>query len=78
MRRVCRTVFVVSPRRSGKLTFGRVTDRDRTGRYVVSRIALGVPLGADRALRHAAILVDPVAPSQCARAIRTGRLAPIT
>jgi 4-amino-4-deoxy-L-arabinose transferase-like glycosyltransferase len=78
MRRVCRTVFVVSPRRSGKLTFGRVTDRHRTGRYFVSRIALGVPLGADRALRDAAILVDPVEPSQCARAIRTGRLAPIT
>ncbi len=78
MRRVCRTVFVVAPRRSDRLTVGRVTDRDAAGRYVVSRLALSVPLAADRAFRAAAILVDPIDPSRCVRAIRTGRLAPIT
>ena len=78
MRRVCRTVFVVAPRRSDQLSMGRVTDRDAAGRYVVSRLALSVPLVADRGLRGAAILVDPVDPSHCVRAIRTGRLAPIT
>ena len=78
MGRVCRTVFVVSPRRRSGLTFGRVTDRDSTGRYVVSRLALRVPLGAERVFHRAAILVDPVDPSRCVRAIRTGRLAPIT
>ena len=78
MRRVCRTVFVVAPRRSDELTMGRVTDRNAAGRYVVSRLALSVPLVADRGLRGAAILVDPAYPSHCVRAIRTGRLAPIT
>ncbi len=77
MRRVCRTVFVVAPRRSDELVMGRVTDRDRAGRYVVSRLALTVPLGAERVFRGAAILVDPAHPSRCVRAIRTGRLAPI-
>jgi hypothetical protein len=78
MSRVCRTVFVVAPRRSDRLTMGRVIDRDAAGRYVVSRLALSVPLAADHAFRGAAILVDPVEPSSCVRAIRTGRLAPIT
>ena len=78
MRRVCRTVFVVSPRRSSELEFGRVTDRDAAGRYVVSRLSLRVPLGTERVFHRAAILVDPVDPSRCVRAIRTGRLAPIT
>jgi len=78
MGRVCRTVFVVSPRRHRELTFGRVLDRDAAGRYVVSRLSLSVPLGSEHVFHRAAILVDPVAPSRCVRAIRTGRLAPIT
>ena len=77
MRRVCGTVFVVSPRRSTQLAFGRVTDRDTAGRYFVSRLALRVPLGTERIFHRAAILVDPAAPSRCVHAIRTGRLAPI-
>jgi hypothetical protein len=78
MHRVCRTVFVVSPRRGRELAFGRVTDSAATGRYVVSRLALSVPLRSARMLRHAVILVDPFDPTRCVRAIRTGRLAPIT
>jgi 4-amino-4-deoxy-L-arabinose transferase-like glycosyltransferase len=77
MRRVCRTVFVVAPRRTGELAMGRVTDQDPAGRYVVSRLALSVPLGAERIFHHATILVDGAHPSRCVRAIRTGRLAPI-
>jgi hypothetical protein len=78
MRRVCRTVFVVSPRRPRELTFGRIVDRDAAGRYVVSRLSLSVPLGREHVFHRAAILVDPVDPTRCVRAIRTGRLAPIT
>jgi len=78
MRRVCSTVFVVSPRRSRGLTFGRVVDRDAAGGYVVSRLSLSVPLAREHVFHRAAILVDPVDPSGCVRAIRTGRLAPIT
>jgi 4-amino-4-deoxy-L-arabinose transferase-like glycosyltransferase len=78
VRGVCRTVFVVSPRKGGELTFGRVVDRDAAGRYVVSRLSLSVPLGREHVFQRAAILVDPRQPSSCVRAIRTGRLAPIT
>ena len=78
MERVCRTVFVVAPRRSGELTMGRVTDSDAAGQYVVSRLALNVPLGSERVFRRAAILVGTAHRSRCVRAIRTGRLAPIT
>ncbi|HEX6762665.1 MAG TPA: glycosyltransferase family 39 protein [Gaiellaceae bacterium] len=76
-RRVCRTVFVVAPRRR-RLAAGRVTGRDAAGHYVVSRLALRVPLAYPRMFRRAAILVDPAHPPACVRAIRTGRLAPIT
>lgn len=75
--RVCRTVFLVAPRRRSLPAAGRVADR-AAGRYVVSRLRLSVPLGAERVLRHASILVGATDPSRCVRAIRTGRLAPIT
>jgi hypothetical protein len=78
MQRVCRTVFLVSPRRRGSKPVGRVVGGDPTGRYVVSRLSLTVPLSADRVFHHASILVDASEPSRCVRAIRTGRLAPIT
>ena len=77
-RRVCRTVFVVAPRRAGRLRVGRVTDSDPAGRYVVSRLALTTPLRAAGLFRQAAILVASGHPSGCVQAIRTGRLAPIT
>jgi 4-amino-4-deoxy-L-arabinose transferase-like glycosyltransferase len=77
VQRVCRTVFVVAPRRR-HLGAGRVTGRDATGRYVVSRLVLRVPLDYPRMFRRAAILVDPMHPPDCVRAIKTGRLAPIT
>jgi hypothetical protein len=74
---VCRTVFLVAPRRLRRFAAGRSTTRDETGRFVVSRLALSVPLADVHALRRAAILVDAGADPQCVRAIRTGRLAPI-
>ncbi|HEY7397785.1 MAG TPA: glycosyltransferase family 39 protein [Gaiellaceae bacterium] len=77
MQRVCRTVFVVAPRRR-RVAAGRVTDRDDAGRFAVSRVALRVPLASARVFRRAAILVDPLHPPGCVHAIRTGRLAPIT
>lgn len=77
-RRVCRTVFVVAPRRTNRLGVGRVTDSDPAGRYVVTRLALTTPLGAAGLFRQAAILIASGHPSACVRAIRTGRLAPIT
>jgi hypothetical protein len=78
MERVCRTVFLVSPRRPGSGAAGRVIGRDPAGRYVVSRLSLTVPLADDRVFQHTSILVDASDPSRCVRAIRTGRLAPIT
>jgi Dolichyl-phosphate-mannose-protein mannosyltransferase len=78
MGRACGTVFVVAPRRSAELTMGKVTDSDAAGQYVVSRLALSVPLGAERAFRGAAILVGAAHSSRCVVAIQTGRLAPIT
>jgi 4-amino-4-deoxy-L-arabinose transferase-like glycosyltransferase len=75
---VCRTVFLVAPRRLRRRIAGLITTRDDAGRFVVSRLALRVPLGDVHMLRRAAILVDAAAAPRCVSAIRTGRLAPIT
>lgn len=75
---VCRTVFLVAPRRLRRRLGGRVTTRDDAGRFAVTRLALRVPLRALHVLRRAAILVDAADAPPCVRAIRTGRLAPIT
>jgi 4-amino-4-deoxy-L-arabinose transferase-like glycosyltransferase len=77
MQRVCGTVFLVAPRRRSRPAAGRVADRG-AGRYVVSRFRLTVPLETERLFHHASILVGAAHPSRCVRAIRTGRLAPIT
>jgi hypothetical protein len=75
---VCRTVFLVAPRRLRRRIGGRITTRDDAGRFVVSRLALRVPLAAVHGLRRAAILVGAADAPRCVSAIRTGRLAPIT
>jgi hypothetical protein len=65
------------------LDVSRLTSRVCKSLYVVrgddvQRLHLNLPIRADRELRGATILVDPVAAPSCLRPIRTGHLAALS